>query len=54
MTTVPGAPEVGLAPSSDSVGGVCALTGFVDAVTATTPPTTTNIARPAPLRIRAV
>jgi hypothetical protein len=54
MTPVPGGPEVTLAPSSDSVGDACAATGLAVAIGTTSAQTTTNIARPAPLRMRTV
>jgi hypothetical protein len=54
MTGVPGGPELGLATSSDRVGNVCASTCLVAAIGTPNAQMKVNIARPAPLRIRAV
>jgi hypothetical protein len=54
MTGVPGGPEGTLALSSDRVGNVCASTCLVVAIGTTSAQMKINIARPAPLRIRAV
>ncbi|MGD0195982.1 MAG: hypothetical protein ABSC35_14090 [Candidatus Dormibacteria bacterium] len=54
MTVVPGGPAGTLALSSDRVGDVCAATCLVVAIGTTSAQMNSNIARPAPLRIRAV
>lgn len=51
---MPAGPEFGLALSSDRVGDNCAATGRVVAIGTTIAQIKPSIARPAPLRMRAV
>jgi hypothetical protein len=54
MTNVPGGPALALAPSSVRVGNDCAAARLVVAIGTTSAQMIIKIARPAPLRIRAV